>query len=84
MVVSFAAEIVDISSMLAETENLRFNRSSTAAIMIEVVKWAYFRCHVYESNDTSFFSSRRFGLLDPRRVSERMISRSDRLPGSCS
>jgi len=53
--------MVDISSMLADTENRLFRRSSTAAIISELVKWAYLRCHVYESNETSFFSRRRLG-----------------------
>lgn len=53
--------IFEISSMLAETENLRLRRSSTAAIMIDDVRWPYFFCQVYVSKETSFFSRRLMG-----------------------
>lgn len=62
---SLLAGILLISSMLAETENLLLSLSSTAAIMIDDVRWPYFFCHVYVSNDTSFFSSLRIGLFGP-------------------
>jgi len=52
----------DISSMLAETENLR-NFSSTAARVIDEVKCAYFLCHVYESNEYSFINILLMGFL---------------------
>lgn len=49
--------------MLADTENLLFSLSSTAAIIIDEVKWPYFFCHVYVSKETSFFSNRLIGRL---------------------
>lgn len=55
----------DISSMLADTEN-RLNFSSTAARVIEEVKWAYFLCHVYESNEYSLISILLMGFLAAR------------------
>ena len=57
--------ILEISSMLAETENLRLRRSSTAAIIIDDVRWPYFFCHVYVSSETSFFSRRLIGRFGP-------------------
>lgn len=50
--------IFEISSMLAETENLRLKRSSTAGMTKFEVRCAYFFCHVYVSSDTSFLSNR--------------------------
>lgn len=69
--------------MLADTENRRFRRSSTAAIMRDVVRWAYFRCHVYESKDTSFFNNRLFGRFSPAvRMSVNSVQQSSELIGT--
>ena len=51
--------------MLAETENLHLRRSSTAAIIIDDVRWPYFFCHVYVSRETSFLSRRLIGHFGP-------------------
>lgn len=61
----FISAIFEISSMLADTEKRRFNRSSTCAIITDDVKWPYFFCHVYVSSDTSFFSKRRICRFGP-------------------
>lgn len=57
----FISAIFEISSMLVETENLLLSRSSTWAIMTDDVRWAYFFCHEYVSNDNSFLRSRLAG-----------------------
>lgn len=59
----FISAIFEISSMLVETENLLFSRSSTWAIMTDDVRWAYFFCHEYVSSDNSFFKSLLAGLF---------------------
>lgn len=61
----FISAILEISSMLAETEKRRLSRSSTCAIITDEVRWPYFFCHVYVSSDTSFFSSRRICRFGP-------------------
>lgn len=61
----FISAIFEISSMLADTEKRRFSRSSTWAIITDDVKWPYFFCQVYVSNDTSFFSKRRICFFGP-------------------
>lgn len=61
----FLSAIFEISSMLADTEKRRLSRSSTWAIITDDVKWPYFFCHVYVSNETSFFSRRRICRFGP-------------------
>lgn len=59
----FISAIFEISSMLVDTENLLLSRSSTCAIMTDDVRWAYFFCQEYVSNDNSFLSSLLAGRL---------------------
>lgn len=64
-VMVFISAIFEISSMLAETENLRLSLSSTCAIITDDVRWPYFFCQVYVSSETSFLRSRRIWRLGP-------------------
>lgn len=53
----FISAILEISSMLVDTENRLLSRSSTWAIITDDVRWAYFFCHEYVSSDNSFLRS---------------------------
>lgn len=57
----FISAIFEISSMLVDTENLLLSLSSTWAIIVDDVKWAYFFCHEYVSSDNSFLRRRLAG-----------------------
>lgn len=59
----FISAILEISSMLVDTENLLLSRSSTWAIITDDVRWAYFFCHEYVSSDNSFLSNLLAGRL---------------------
>lgn len=59
----FISAIFEISSMLVDTLNLLLSLSSTCAIITDEVKCAYFFCHEYVSNESSFFKSLLAGRL---------------------